>query len=200
MAALKTVLSALIGIRRQAMGAERYHTPEELEFIVRESQEGGLLRGESGAILRELFEFGDLTASQAMVPRVQLVGIPAGTEIDELRQIVRTRPHIRYPVYTSDLDHIVGSVHIKVLLRHLITGRALTSRDARPLPYVPATTPLDQLLQAMRRNRAHMAVVMDEHGDVRATGRVPEGVGETSWAAAKVGEQRNMTMTIETRI
>jgi CBS domain containing-hemolysin-like protein len=84
--------------------------------------------------------------------------------VDELRQIIRSNPHTRYPIYTGDFDHIVGSVHIKVLLRHLVANRPVTTRDARPLPYVPATAPLDQLLSAMRRNRAHMAVVMDEHG------------------------------------
>ena len=155
---------SIFGIRRQEVEAERYHTPEELEFIVKESQEGGLLRGESGKILRELFEFGDLTARQAMVPRVRLVGIPVETEIDELRQLVRTEPHTRYPVYAGDLDHIVGSVHIKALLRHLIAGRKITARDARPVPYIPATTAMDDVLAAMRRQSAQMAVVMDEHG------------------------------------
>jgi CBS domain containing-hemolysin-like protein len=183
-------LLRLIGIRRQEVDAERYHTPEELEFIVRESQEGGALRGESGKILRELFEFGDLTAGQAMVPRVSLVGIPAGTEVDELRQIVRSRPHTRYPVYTSDLDHIIGSVHIKALLRHLIAGRPITARDARPLPYVPSTTPLDEVLAAMRRYSAQMAVVMDEYGGTaglvtiedlfeEVVGDIEEGRGRT---------------------
>ena len=99
-----------------------------------------------------------------MVPRVRLVGIPAGTDVDELRQIIRSSPHTRYPVFNGDFDHIVGSVHVKVLLRHLVANRPVTSRDARPLPHVPATVPLDELLAAMRRNRAHMAVVMDEHG------------------------------------
>ena len=183
-------LLRLIGIQRQEVDAERYHTPEELEFIVRESHEGGALRGESGKILRELFEFGDLTARQAMVPRVALVGIPSGTEVDELRPIVRSRPHTRYPVYSGDLDHIIGSVHIKALLRHLIAGRPITARDARPLPYVPATTPLDEVLAAMRRYRAQMAVVMDEYGGTaglvtiedlfeEVVGDIEEGRGRT---------------------
>jgi CBS domain containing-hemolysin-like protein len=154
----------LVGVRRQEVDSERYHTPEELEYIVKESQEGGMLRGESGKILRELFEFGDLTAAQAMVPRVRLIGIPAQTEVDEVRQIVRTHPHTRYPVYTADLDHIIGSVHIKALLLHFIAGRPVTARDARPVPHLPATTPLDEVLAAMRRYSAQMAVVMDEYG------------------------------------
>jgi len=157
-------LLRVFGIRRQEVDAERLHTSEELQYIIRESQEGGLLRGESGRILRELFEFGDLKAGQVMVPRVQLVGIPIGTEVDELRQIVRATPFTRYPVYIGDLDNIVGSLHIKAILRHLIGGRAISAQDARPLPHVPATTPLDAVLAAMRRSRAQMAVVMDEHG------------------------------------
>jgi CBS domain containing-hemolysin-like protein len=159
-----TALLRVAGIRRQEADAERYHTAQELEFIVKESQEGGMLRGESGKILRELFEFGDLTARQAMAPRVRLVGIPVETEIDELRQVVLTEPHTRYPVYAGDLDHIVGSVHIKTLLRHLIAGRKITARDARPVPYIPATMAMDDVLAAMRRHSAQMAVVMDEHG------------------------------------
>ena len=157
-------LLRVVGIRRQEVDAERYHTPEELEFIVKESQEGGMLRGESGNILRELFEFGDLIARQAMVPRVRLVGIPVETEVDELRQVIRAHPHTRYPVYAGDLDHIVGSVHIKELLRHFIDGRPITARDARPVPYIPATMAMDDVLAAMRRHSAQMAVVMDEYG------------------------------------
>jgi CBS domain containing-hemolysin-like protein len=154
----------LIGVRRQEVEAERYHTTEELEFIVQESQAGGMLRGESGRILRELFEFGDLTAGEVAVPRVWLVGIAVGTETDELREIVKAHPHTRYPVYSGDLDNIVGSVHIKELLRHFISGQPVTAIDARPLPHVPTTTPLDELLSAMRRQRSQMAVIMDEHG------------------------------------
>jgi CBS domain containing-hemolysin-like protein len=157
-------LLKLVGIKRQRVEGERYHTPEELQFIVQESEEGGLLRGEAGQLLRDLFEFGDRTAGEAMVPRVLLVGIPVGAEPDELRAIVRAQAHTRYPVYSGDLDHIVGSLHIKEVLRHLISNQPVTARDARALPYVPGPTPVDEVLAAMRRYRAQMAVVMDQHG------------------------------------
>ena len=99
-----------------------------------------------------------------MVPRVLLVGIPVGAEPDELRAIVRTHAHTRYPVYSGDLDNIIGSLHIKEVLRHLVSNQPVTARDARPLPYVPGPAPLDEVLAAMRRYRAQMAVVMDQHG------------------------------------
>jgi CBS domain containing-hemolysin-like protein len=155
---------SLAGVRRQDVGAARYHTTEELQYIIEESQEGGLLRGESGDILQELFEFGDLSAGEVMVPRVLIVGIPVGAEPDEIRAIVAGQSHTRYPVFSGGLDNILGSIHIKEVLRHLVSNRPITARDARPLPYVPGPAPLDQVLGAMRRYRAQMAVVMDQHG------------------------------------
>jgi CBS domain containing-hemolysin-like protein len=157
-------LLRLVGVRREAVTAERYHTTEELQYIIEESQEGGLLRGESGEILRDLFQFGDLTAGEVMVPRVMLTGIAIGTSRDELQSIVQTNVHTRYPVYSGSLDNIIGSLHIKQILRHLVADGPVTARDARPLPYVPGPMPLDEVLAAMRRYRAQMAVVMDQHG------------------------------------
>lgn len=184
-------LLGLMGIRRQAVAAERYHTTEELEYIVEESQEGGMLRGEAGQILRELFEFGDLTAGEVMVPRVMLTGIAVGTPTDELRAIVAGKLYTRYPVYSGDLDNIVGSLHIKQVLHHLLANRPVDARDARPLPYVPGPAPLDEVLTVMRRHRAQMAVVMDQHGGTaglvtmedlfeEVVGDIEEGHGLTS--------------------
>ena len=162
--ALGNRILRLMGIRRQEVGTERYHTTEELQFIIEESQEGGMLRGEAGQILQELFEFGDLTAGEVMVPRVHVVGIPEGAKPEELRSLVRMHPHTRYPVYKGSLDNIVGSLHMKELLRLMVTDRAATEREARSLPYVPGPAPLDEVLSAMRRYRSQMAVVMDQHG------------------------------------
>ena len=157
-------LLRLVGVRRQEVDSERYHTTEELQYIIEESQEGGMLRRESGQILRELFEFGDLTAGETMVPRVMLTGIAVGTGPDELSAIVQANPHTRYPIFVGDLDNIIGSLHIKEALRHLVANRPVTARDARPLPYVPGPAPLDEVLAVMRHYRAQMAVVMDQHG------------------------------------
>jgi CBS domain containing-hemolysin-like protein len=179
---LGTWVLSWFGVHRQEVSAERYHTTEELQFIIEESQEGGLLRGESGEILRELFEFGDLSAGEVMVPRVLSIGIPVGAEPDEVRAIVGMHPHTRYPVYSGGLDNIIGSIHIKEVLRHLVSSRPVTARDARPVPYVPGPAALDQVLTAMRRYRAQMAVVMDQHGGtaglVTMEDLVEEVVGE----------------------
>ena len=154
----------LVGVRRQLNTHEESYSPEELQLIVEESEAGGALRAESGRLVRELFEFGDLTAGEVMVPRVRVMGIPLGTTPDNLRALLSTHRHTRYPVYDEDLDNIVGMVHVKDLLRHLINNEPITAAEARPLPVVPETAALDDVLETMERARAHMAVVIDEHG------------------------------------
>ncbi|MDR5683754.1 MAG: hemolysin family protein [Armatimonadota bacterium] len=153
----------LLGIRRQA-ATHHYYTPEELLYVVQESAEGGVLQRESGRMLRELFEFGDRTAAEVMVPRVRIVGIPIGATSQEISAILRAQPHTRYPVYRGDLDHVVGMVHIKDLLRLYGGRRSLELPDVRSVPFVPQTATLTAVLAAMRRARTQIAIVIDEHG------------------------------------
>lgn len=154
----------LFGVNRQEATHQHYHTPEELQYIIQESQEGGLLRAESGKVMRELFEFAELTAAEAMVPRVKVAGVPLGAGPDDIEEIMRLRPYTRYPVYDGDLDHIVGIVHVRVLLKRLLARQTVQPDDLVAVPYVPETATLDTVLSAMRREHAPVVIVMDEHG------------------------------------
>ena len=154
----------VFGIRRQAETPEQYYTPEELQLIVQESEELGALRAESGQMLQELFEFGDLSAGEVMVPRVRIIGIPVGSTPEKVRAVLGQTPHTRYPIYEGDLDHIVGMIHIKDLLRILLDGHVIMAQHARPLPLAPESAALDTVLAMMRHERTQMAVVIDEHG------------------------------------
>jgi CBS domain containing-hemolysin-like protein len=154
----------IVGIERRQIAHEQVYTPEELQLIVEESERGGALRQDSGRLLRELFEFGDMTAAQAMVPRVRVVGIPIGATPDEIRRIVVTHRRTRYAVYEGDLDHIVGMLHVKDLLRRLIRSEPVSAPDVRRIPVIPETASLDAVLATMQRARAHLALVIDEHG------------------------------------
>ena len=156
-------LLRLAGVQRRE-ATETHLSPEELQLIVDESEEVGVIRADAAGLLRELFEFGDLDAAEAMVPRVRVSGIPLGATADEVRRIVRETRHTRYPVYEGDLDHVVGMLHVKDLLRLLMAREAVTTRELRQLPSVPETMALDDVLAVMQRQRTHMAVVLDEHG------------------------------------
>jgi magnesium and cobalt exporter, CNNM family len=154
----------VFGVRRQAETPDQYYTPEELQLIVQESEELGALRAESGQMLQELFEFGDLTAAEVMVPRVRIIGIQVGSTPERVREVLAHSPHTRYPIYENDLDHILGMIHIKDLLRVLLENQAITAAHARPLPLAPESAPLDAVLATMRKDCTQMVVVIDEHG------------------------------------
>lgn len=153
----------IMGVHRQ-MSAAHYHTSEELRYIVEESAEGGLLSDGAGDVLQELFDFGELDAAEVMVPRVHMLGIPMNAGIDQILDIVRKSKHTRYPVYDGDMDHIVGMLHIKDILRLMLNGPVIIEEALQPVPYVPETSELDSVLKTMRREHSQMVVVMDEHG------------------------------------
>ena len=161
---IATRLLALMGVHRAAAIHSHYHTPEELQYLVEESQAGGLLKPEAARVVSELFEFGEITAGEVMVPRVKMVGIRSDMDKYELADVIRQTRHTRYPVYDGDLDHILGIVHIKDLLRHIMNGQTLAHARLRRVPFVPTTLELDDVLAAMRGEHTHVAVVMDEHG------------------------------------
>ena len=161
---LATMILRVLGVKRQENVHDQSYTPEELQLIVEESEQGGALRADSGRLLRELFEFGDLTAGQVMVPRVRVVGLPVGASPSDIRSLLAKSRHTRYPVYEGDLDHIVGMLHVKDLLRRLVVNQPVALSDVRPMPVVPETAPLDDLLTTMQRSHAHMATVVDEYG------------------------------------
>lgn len=157
-------LLRLLGVNRQAGPAEHFLSSEELQFLVEESQQGGLMRPEAGRVVIELFAFGELTAGEVMVPRVGMRGLPLGATPAQMRALMQLAPHTRYPVYQGDMDHVVGVVHIKDLLKLLMREAPLADATIREVPRVPGTATLDVVLNVMREARVQLAVVMDEHG------------------------------------
>ncbi len=160
---LGTKLLGLFGVRRTGASAEHYRTPEEIAYLVRESQAGGLLRKASAQVVGDLLEFGDRTAGEIMVPRVRVAALPIDAHLGELRALLRTSPHTRYPVFEGTIDRIVGMVHVRDAIRSLQQG-AGAPEHIRAVPHLPETATTEQLLVAMRKAGVQMAVVMDEHG------------------------------------
>jgi CBS domain containing-hemolysin-like protein len=156
---------SLCGIKPQELNhGESVHSAEELQFVIKESQEGGQLRQETGEVLQDLLNFAQMTAGEAMVPRIRIVGIPLGAAASEVREILSTTRHTRYPVYDGNFDNIVGIVHSKDFLKAGMMDRVVSRDMARPVPYVPESANLEQVLKRMRKQNAHMVVVIDEFG------------------------------------
>ena len=154
----------ILGIDRSQGSQERYYSAAELEFVVEESLQGGMINRGAGRVLRELFDLGALTAEDVMVPRVQVDGVRLDASHEEIAALLRGDPHTRYPVYREDLDDIVGMVHVRDLAALVIARAPLRGDVVRAAPFVPSSTPLDSVVKRMRDQLVQFAIVLDEHG------------------------------------
>ena len=167
-----------------AHGDERLMAPEELEMIVAESAEGGLIEGDEEEIIRNIFDFSERTVGQVMTPRRRVQFLDTQCSQDELISIVTSSRHSRFPVYETDPDHIVGILHLKDLVRFSLgpQGPFDLRLILRAAPEVPEDYRVDRLLAAFKKQRLHMAVVRDEFGGlagvVTLEDLVEEVVGE----------------------
>jgi CBS domain containing-hemolysin-like protein len=149
-----------------AEGHARVLSPEELELIVTESAEGGMLNEEEELMIRNIFDFGERLVGQVMTPRMKVEALPLEISRDELLEQVAESHFSRFPVYDGDRDHIVGILHVKDLVRQMLRSKG--SFDLRlllrPAPAVPEDQGVEVLLAAFRKQRLHMAIVLDEFG------------------------------------
>src|SRR5207248_6613735 len=88
------------------------HSEEELKMLVTASQEAGVLEEREEQMLHRVFGFADLTAGQVMIPRTELVAVPAETPMRDLLAHIGQRGHTRLPVYRGNLDDVVGMLHV----------------------------------------------------------------------------------------
>jgi CBS domain containing-hemolysin-like protein len=173
----------LIGIE-PAEGSARLMSPEELEFVVEESFEGGLIEANEQLFIENIFDLSERTVGQVMTPRNHVIGIP--TTMDEQSALLRTcqARFSRLPVYKEDLDHITGILHLKDLARQQVDPEQefILTELIRPAKYVPESLSLEDMLVQFRRERFQIAVVIDEYGGtagiVSIEDLVEEVVGE----------------------
>jgi CBS domain containing-hemolysin-like protein len=153
----------LVGIRPVGEH-EIAHTEEELRLLLA-SRQSAELSEEKRGLLANVFELFDRVARQVMVPRADVVFLSTTRSLADNLGIARGSGHTRFPLCDGDLDRIVGVVHIKDLFRSERVPEDLR-RIARPVKFVPESTPLDKLLTRMRSERLHLAAVIDEYGGV----------------------------------
>jgi len=165
--------------------ADRLFTSEELEYIVVESLEGGMLDSSEQLFIENIFDLPDRTVEQVMTPRTQVIGIPSHADADRIqRRICETRKS-RYPVYDDNFDNIIGLLHIKdfARFRAKANGEPLDIRSIlRPVAFVPENLVLDRMLLRFQKENIQLAVVIDEYGGtagvVSLEDLVEEVVGE----------------------
>lgn len=155
----------LLGFGPNADG-DRVHSLEELRMLVDESERGGVIESEQGDMLDAVFTFGDTTVREVMVPRTEMTCVDIEASLHDVAHVFSTHAYSRVPVFETDIDHIAGILHIKDLMRALLSPtRTPSIRQLMREPFfVPDTQRADELLGQLRARREYLAVVLDEYG------------------------------------
>lgn len=138
---------------------------EELEKqLIRQAQKNEVDRG-APQLIRSIFELNEKTCRDVMVPRTEVVVLPADAPVEKVLELIAEENHSRIPVFRDDVDHVVGILHVRDLVPMLQNPSLIVMSDLlRPAVYVPWVKPIGDLLRDMQRQRIHMAVVVDEYG------------------------------------
>jgi CBS domain containing-hemolysin-like protein len=141
----------------------------ELRMLVSQSTAGGEIEQQEQEMLYKVFDFADKEASDVMVPRPEVVALSIDLPPEQCLEAVMDSPYTRYPVYRESLDNVVGILHVRDLfraLRDLGMHEVKVEDLVRPAHIVPETKDLAALLTEFRRTNQHMAIVVDEYGDM----------------------------------
>jgi CBS domain containing-hemolysin-like protein len=153
----------LLGLQRGQDHSQAY-SPEEIELLVTESHEGGLLDDEEQQMLRNAFRLRELTARQVMVPRTRLVAAPVESSVADILEIICRQGYTRIPLYQATIDDIVGFVHLKDIFKLYVAGQPDLKGIVRETIYVPESLPAVEVWEKLNRNHQYIAIVFDEYG------------------------------------
>jgi CBS domain containing-hemolysin-like protein len=148
-------------------GHQLVHSEEEIKMILAQSAAGGALERQEVEMMHKILQLGDVPVRNIMMPRTEIKAIDADILIKEFKKIARNDNLSRYPVYKSSIDTILGYIHEKDINKLRLDTTAMTILQSgliREIINVPEVQRIDDVLQAMRKRRVHMAIVNDEYG------------------------------------
>ncbi|MBI4961944.1 MAG: HlyC/CorC family transporter [Desulfomonile tiedjei] len=149
---------------KSKIGLER--TPLEIQQVLDESEERGLIDEDEGEMIEGIVELKQTFAREIMIPRINIVAAPKNSTREEILNTIIESGHSRIPVYEENLDHIVGILYAKDLLPLWLNGeKEFTIEEILKEPYfVPETKRINDLLNELRTKKSHLAVIVDEYG------------------------------------
>ena len=141
------------------------HDLDDLLGVLRGARENKLLDTDALAMIEGVLQVSQMRVRDIMIPRVQMVVLPQEAELESIFPLVIEFCHSRYPVIDGDRSKVVGVLLAKDLLAHVLQHKTMTVKDLmRPVSVVPESKRLNVLLQELRTNGNHMAIVVDEYG------------------------------------
>jgi putative hemolysin len=158
----------LFGIQPAPAGVVA-HTEQDIRMIVAHAEEAGVIEEAEEEMLYKVFDFAGKEVHEVMVPRPDVVAISVDLPPEECLAAVIDSPYTRYPAYRGSPDAIVGVLHVRDLFSAM-NDRGIAQVEVeqllRPAYVVPETKDLAALLADFRREKQHMAIVVDEYGDM----------------------------------
>ena len=149
-----------------AEGMDKAVTEEEIIALVDLGQRGGAIETGEKEMIYSVLQFGETLVREVMIPRPDMVAVPAGSNLHESLRIFIESGHSRAPVFEDDLDDVKGMLYAKDLLPVWHRGEELPpiSELMRPADFVPETKRADILFKEMQQRKIHIAIVVDEYG------------------------------------
>ncbi len=145
-----------------------FESESELRDLVDMARDSALIEADEREMLHSVFELGDTVAREVMVPRTDMVAIDDDRSCRQAMSLFLRSGFSRIPVVGDDADDIIGLLYLKDVIRRLNAdpdaGALSVTELMRPMPFVPESKPVDDLLREMQRDQTHFAVVVDEYG------------------------------------
>lgn len=157
-------LKALFGREDAQRIADKFE--EDVQELIDEGAEKGVISADEGEMIQSLIEFGDIVAREIMIPRTDMVAISRDSTLREVIQLFIQYGHSRLPVYQKDIDDIIGVLHIKDLLAYWESpaDTVLPEENMRRPYFIPEGKKVTELLAELRARKIHMTIVLDEYG------------------------------------
>ncbi len=163
------VLTRFANFMIRILGEEAEESPfiteEEIKTLLYVGEEEGEIEPEEREMIHKIFEFGETTVKEVLVPRMDMICVEARQSIQKALELSLERGFSRLPVYEGTVDNIIGIVHIKDLFMSLKEKQDASLKEVmRSAYYVPETKKVYDLLRDLQRSRQHMAICTDEYG------------------------------------
>lgn len=141
---------------------------EELRTLIKEGRQAGTIAPQEHEILENVFEFSDISVDKIMTPHAKIIACNIEDRKDKVIKEAIESGYSRIPFYRGTLENVVGMLYTKDLLSHVgkNTGDIDWQRILHPLFFVPTTQKIGKLLELFRKNKTHLALVTNEHGEI----------------------------------
>lgn len=201
------LIAVFSGIKKLAVklvgsgGSQPSVTEEELKYIIEEIEDEGVLEEQESDLVRSALEFDEITVSEVLVPRVNVIAVEKNESLEKIKDIFIENKFSRLPVYEKTIDSIVGIIHESDFYELYLNGGGDIASIMNTPVYISESKRISEGLHEMQKAKVHMAVVVDQYGGTEGictlediieelVGEIYDESDEEDTSFIKLGENR----------